>query len=167
MHDVDDALAWLETLSVRFRPKNSDTYNKALELAQMFACSSPSDRAALVARVPDQAAKKLLSLSAFLAERAMETGEVKWLDAAVLLHVIEDFRKDYRENFRYLVLVEYAARFISAELEGMIDGAVALASNRTKRCLSDFKARASELNELDKFGVKVELQGGAPRFVQA
>lgn len=166
MHDLDEGIGWLESLSVRFRPKSSDTYDKAFELAQMFEHSPPPDRATLVAKVSDQAAKKLLSLSAFLAERAMDTGDAKWLKAAVLLHVMEDFRKDYRENIRYLVLVDYAAKSINAQLESLIDGAIPLASDRTKRCLTDFKGRAAELNELDKFGVKVALQGGERRFVQ-
>jgi len=36
MRDMNDTLTWLESVSVRFRPKSMDTFEKVLDFTQLF-----------------------------------------------------------------------------------------------------------------------------------
>lgn len=166
MVDVNEKLKWLESVSVRFRPKSEDTFEKVLDFTESFERLSESEKADLVSSVSDEVTKKLLAFSAFFAELALATGEMRWVKGAIVLHVIEDFRKDYRENFRYLVLVAHAAKSIQADFAGVVQSVIGSASNRAKDFLNDFVGRDQALNELEKFGVKVEVVNSQPRFVQ-
>lgn len=166
MEDIKEKLKWLESVSVRFRPKSMDTFKKVLDFTESFERLSESEKAGLVSYVSDEVAKKLLAFSAFFAELALATSEMRWIKGAIVLHVIEDFRKDYRENFRYLVLIAHAAKSIQADFSGVIQSVIGSASNRARDYLNDFVGRDQELNELDKFGVKVEVVNSQPRFVQ-
>ena len=166
MKDTKEMLQWLESVSVRFRPKSADTFEKVLDFTDAFERLPESEKSVLVSNMSDEVAKKLLAFSAFFAELALATGEVRWVKGAIVLHVIEDFRKDYRENFRYLVLIAHAAKNIQADFVGVIQSVLGSASNRARGYLKDFVGRDQDLNELAKFGVKVEVVNSQPRFVQ-
>lgn len=166
MSNMNDALTFLEALSVRFRPKSHDTYDKVLNIAKAFEQLSPQERASFINQLSSDAAKKVLSFSAFFAEMAIATGESEWLRGAVLLHLIEDFRRDYRENYRYLALVAYSANQINARLNAIIQDLLPFSSSRSRAGLEDFMARDESLNDLEKFGVKCSTVDGQPRFVQ-
>lgn len=166
MEDAKKLLKWLESVSVRFRPKSADTFEKVLYFTDSFKRLSESEKSELVSSVSAEVSKKLLAFSAFFAELALATSEMRWIKGAIVLHVIEDFRKDYRENFRYLVLVAYAAKNIKADFAGVVQSVIESASNRARSYLDDFVGRDQELNELEKFGIKVELVNNQPRFVQ-
>lgn len=167
MNNVNDAIDWLKSLSVRFRPKSLEKFQEILVFTKIYMALSDIDRDKFRLALSDVATKKLLPLSAFCAELAMETNEADWLKVAVLLQVIEDFRTDYRENIRYLVLIAYSANSIKADLNKIINDVFWVASSRTEACLNDFINRDAELNMLNKFGVQVSLADGHPRFVPA
>jgi len=160
------ALKWLASVSVRFRPKSADTLEKVLDFTESFEQLPEHERNDLVASVSDEVAKKLFAFSAFLTELALTTSETRWVKGAIILHIVEDFRKDYRENFRFSVLAAYAANNIKANLNEIIYGAEKLASNRTKGYLNEFTRRDQDLNELNKFGVEIKIIDNQPRFIQ-
>lgn len=166
MFDVDEVLIWLEALSVRFRPKTAESCEKAFRLTEIFEHLSPSDRELLVTKVSDKLAKKLLPLSAFLAERALVNGEERWIKASILLNIIEDFRCDYRENIRHLALIAYAATFVKVNFQDILKEVLPLASDRARQYLIDFDKRPTEINRLEKFGIKVVFENSEPRFAQ-
>lgn len=166
MEDIYDSLKWLESVSVRFRPKSMDVYEKVLDFSQKFEQLPASERAELMAKISSDLAKKLLSFSAFFAELAMASGESKWIRGAGLLHVLEDFRADYRENYRYLVLVAYSSKCIKADFVGLMHDILHVASAKAKGHINDFLSRDNDLNELEKFGIRVSILDNQPRFVQ-
>lgn len=165
MKEIWDAMNWLESVSVRFRPKSVDTLEKVLEFTLLFERLSAPDKLTLSSAISDEMAKKLLSLSGFFAEQAMATGDAKWVRGALVLHLIEDFGRNYRENYRYLVLVSYAANYIKTNFSDVMKGVLGMASVRSHGYLVDFDGRASELNELSKFGVRISMVDNQPRFV--
>lgn len=109
-------------------------------------------------------AMKLLGLSGFMAEAAVNADDESLIRAAILLHVVEDFRKDYRENYRYLVLIAHASKKIGVDLKSLIASVDHIASERAKKCLRDFVSRGDDLNRLESFGIKAEIADGVFHF---
>jgi len=136
-----------------------------LEAARLFAASSSSNRERMRAEVSPGFRKKLLSVSGFMAEEALNDRDHRWIEGAVLMHVIDDFGGDYRENFRYLVLVSYAATQTGASLSSVVDGVSRIMGPGAKRLLREFCQRDGSLSGLGSFGVKVDLADGRFRFV--
>ncbi len=162
---IGEILKWLESVSFRFKPKSSEPFDKGLLLAKFFEGLSNTDRSSVLKRLQANTANKLLPLSAFMAEKAIDTSDSSWIRAAVILHIIEDFRKDYRENIRYLVLIAYAAKEIKVDFHQIVSSVLSLASVRTHGHMNDFLARDDELNKLESFGIKAVKVNNKSRFV--
>lgn len=162
---LDQLLGWLDTTSTRFRPKDSELVDKGLQAAELYAEISSEDRCSVSKEVSAQLGRKLLSVSGFMAEKAINTHDGKWVRGALLLHLINDFRDDYRDNFRYLVLVDYASNKVGVSMGGMIDSVIPFASNRSRGFLRDFSQRDGKLNELASFGVREDVVDGTSKFV--
>jgi hypothetical protein len=162
---VIEALDWLGTASTRFRPKTSEIVDKGLFIATAFEAMSQNDRVSIQEKVSPSLQQKLFALSGFMAEDAINDREPKWIEAAVCLHLLEDFGKDYRENFRYLVLVVYAAKKINVDFKNVIEKLLPLASMRSKSHLMDFLGRGDGVNSLSSFGIKEEILDNRSRFV--
>lgn len=160
-----EALDWLDTASMRFRPKTAETLNRGLSIAKAFEALPLSDRLSIQEQMSTSLQKKLFALSGYMAEAAINDHEPRWIEAAVCLHLVEGFSKDYRENFRYLVLVAYAARRINVDLKKVIDSLLPLASEKAKSYLIDFSQRGDGVNNLSSFGVKEEVIDNKSRFV--
>lgn len=158
------ALSSLSLVSLRFRPKTNEPVENGRVIAKSFEQASEIERIRLLATINSTLAIKLLALSGFMAEAAVNAADEPLLRAAILLHVIEDFRKDYRENYRYLVLITHASKKIGVDLKSVVGSIENIASERAKKCLSDFVSRDDDLNRLDSFGIKEEVTNGAFRF---
>ncbi len=107
---------------------------------------------------------KLLSLSGFLAEAAINKNDPQCVEVAVGLNVIEDFRNDYRENIRYLVLIAYAAKRIGIDMTAVISSMLGISSDRAEKGLSDFMSRSEDINNIILFGIRGEFTDGIFRF---
>jgi len=162
---VSEALEWLDAASMRFRPKTSEALDRGLSLAREFEALSLSDRLSVQEHIPASLHQKLFALSGYMAEAAINDHDAKWIGAAICLHLIEDFGKDYRENFRYLVLVAYAAKKVNVDLKKVIDSLLPFASERASSYLIDFSHRDNGVNNLSSFGVKEEVIDNKSRFV--
>ncbi|WP_158753788.1 hypothetical protein [Dyella sp. S184] len=162
---VIEALNWLGTVSTRFRPKTSEVIDKGLSIATSFEALSARDRISVQEGLPPLLHKKLFALSGFMAEAAINERDPKWIEAAVCLHLLEDFGVDYRENFRYLVLVTYAAKKINIDFKEVIERVLPIASMRSKSYLLDFSGRSDSVNSLSSFGIKEEIFGNKSQFV--
>lgn len=165
--DCADLLAWLAGVSLRFRPKTGDTVGRGMKLAAAFERLTPEERLKLVPLVTPEVGQKLMGLSGFMAEAAVNQRDPELIRAALMLHVLEDFRKDYRENYRYLILVDYAARYLSVDFQALIETAIPLASVHAEVRLTGFAARDAQTNQLASFGLKGEVVDGAFRFSPA
>lgn len=162
-----DLLAWLAGVSLRFRPKTGDTVARGARLASAFEQLTPEERLRLVPMVTLEIGQKLMGLSGFMAEAAINQRDPSLIRAGLMLHVLEDFRKDYRENYRYLILIDHAARDLGVDFKDMIETAMPLASVNARVRLSGFAARDAQTNQLSSFGLKGEVVDGAFRFSPA
>jgi len=164
---LEQLLLSLTSASTRFRPKNPELVDKSLQAAELYAETSVDGRQTISSEVSPELRKKLFAISGFMAEEAMNTKDQKWIRGAVLLQLIDDFGGDYRENFRYLVLVNYAAKKIGVNMIDVVDSVMPIASNRSRGFLQDFCQRDDSLNGLASFGVREDIVDGLSRFVPA
>lgn len=164
INEINDICDWFEPISFRFRPKSLEPLEKGRLLAIVFDDLSDSDRQTVVRDLQKNMADKFFALSAFMAEHAIDTKDPSWIKAALVLHIIENFRTDYRENIRYLVLIAYAAKKIGADLSKTVGLLLPLTSERARLHLKEFISRNDELNNLKSAGVKEIKTDGATRF---
>jgi hypothetical protein len=164
---LEQMLASLAVASTRFRPKNSALVDESFQAAELYAQTPAGDRQEIASKVLPELRKKLHAISGFMAEEAMNTMDRKWIRGAILLQLIDDFSGDYRENFRYLALVNYAAKKIGVSMIDVVDSVMPLASSRSGGFLQDFCRRDDRLNGLASFGVKEDVVDGISRFVPA
>lgn len=118
----------ISQLSLRFRPKSDDpimAFRSAMDLA---AGLGSEDIARLHSDSGDALPFKLMYLSVLAAERAMNTRDPDWLQAALMGHVVEGFRLDPRENYLRLYAIAYAAyragldiSAARARIDGLLD----------------------------------------------
>jgi hypothetical protein len=168
LSEFRSARAELEALSLRRRPPPETQVRLGRTLAESFAQMSQPERGLTSSEVSASAAgSKLLSLSGYIAETAINSRESTLLRVAVTLHVIEGFQKDYRENIRYLVLIAHAARKLDVDLSPIILSVETFASTLAKSRLAEFSPRESSLNSLASIGVKEDIASGEFRFVPA
>lgn len=168
MQEVDGCSGILASLSVenlRFRPKNNEAIEKGRSLALSFEQLDRAERDRLIGGLSAPLGGKLLALSGFMAEAAINSNDGSLLHSAVVLHVIEDFRKDYRENIRYLVLLFNASKVLGIDFAAVARNVASMASERGRKCLLDFASRDEALNRLGSFAIKAEVVDGVFRFV--
>jgi hypothetical protein len=158
-------LDMLVSTSFRFRPKTFEVFEKGKLLAETFiALDNEERRSAIIYQKPDVGAK-LRSLSGYMAETAIETKDISWIKSAIVLNVIDDFEKDYRENYRYLVLAAYAAKEINVDFSLICSSIITFTSDRASSYLNGFIKRDDSLNKLAAVGIKVVEVDGKVRFV--
>lgn len=162
---LEKMLAELTITNTRFRPRNSALVDESSRAVELYAQASLGERQEIASKVSPELRRKLQTISGFMAEEAMNTKDQSWIRCAVLLQLIHDFSGDYRENFRYLALVNYAAMKIGASMIEVVDSVMPLASSRSRGFLHDFSRRDDSLNGLASFGVKEEVVDGLSQFV--
>lgn len=158
-------LKWLDSVSVRFRPKTGAVVESAVSLAAEVQKSTREEIELISRGLSLSARKKLLGLSTLLAEKAMNSRDVEIAHAALVLHILEGFRWDYRENIRRLVFIVYASRQIGADFADIVRSIQDLAAGEARSQLEAFLSRPEALNDLSGFGKKVEGLDGERRFV--
>ncbi|WP_211474739.1 hypothetical protein [Collimonas humicola] len=161
-----EILNWLATVSFRFRPKSNEAVEKGLLLAETFDKLSLKEKSEIVKILPSGLDMKLLALSGFMAEAAINKKNADYIKGALVLHLLENFRRDYRENIRYIVLIAFAANEIGINFSSVIDSLSDVASVEAKRHLNNFSARDKNLNKLSSFGIKAEVVDGIFYFSQ-
>jgi hypothetical protein len=154
-------------MSFRFRPKTEKPFNVAASVVAAFKELSPADRSRVLNSVSLGCGRKLLSLSGFLAEAAINNNDPQLIEIAVALHVLEGFQNDYRENIRYLVLIAYAAKHVGVDMSAVISSVLAISSGCAAKGLNDFKSRSEDLNNLASFYIRGEFVDGVFRFTPA
>jgi hypothetical protein len=168
LSDFRAAKAELEALSLRHRPAPEKQVALSRALAEGFVRMPQPDRDIATGEISLSAAgKKFLSLSGYVAETAINAHDPALLKLAIMLHVIEGFQGDYRENVRYLVLIAHAAGRLGVDLNPIIASVEPFGSPLAKRRLTEFSQRDSSLNSLASFGVKEDGAPGEVRFVPA
>jgi hypothetical protein len=107
----------------------------------------------------------LIEYSVDAAEQAINTKDENWLTVAILTHVIEDFRYDYRENILRLYLIEYAAWKLDADVFVILDTLKNITSpDSFSRLESFFEDKLGE-RALKFSGLKEIVKDGKTRFI--
>ena len=158
------ALDSLRSVSFRFRPKNNDLIGSAFVIAESFENLSISERQSILDMVDSDLSTKLLGLSGFLAEAAVNANDESIVRVATVLHVVEDYRIDSRENIQFLILIAYASKRVGADFKFIVSSLDRISSERSRRFLNDFLLRDDSLNRLESFGLKEEVVDGVFRF---
>jgi len=165
MYDCIQAIETISKTSIRFGLKSDQFIQVILELTENYKKGSASEREKVLLHCSSlDIWKRLLGISALISEKAMHTNNVKWIETALILHIIEDFRWDYRENIRYLVLTLYAANYIGVNFKKKLKELIPLGSEKTQKYLMDFLKRDKFINEISKFGLKISIYNGVPKF---
>ncbi|WP_250465080.1 hypothetical protein [Microbulbifer litoralis] len=114
--------------------------------------------------IQDKMGLTLISFSGEFSAKAIDTRDDAWVVKAVMLHVIEGFRFDYRENIRRLVFISYAADRISSEIESILKNLSKFIDGSVEEKLLEFFRRPKELNSLKIYGMKEVSINGKVRF---
>lgn len=161
-----EALAELEGANLRFRPQAAAQIALGARLVDGIAVLSREDRAAIPQYSNNVTLQKnLLALSGYLAETAISRGDAGLVRVAVMLHAIEGFRWDYRENVRTLICIAHAAERLGVAMAASLAEAAAVAPGSGREGLLQFAQRDSEINALHCAGMAAEETPGAFRFV--
>lgn len=120
--ECERLLAAIAAMSVRFPPPGQ-RIAQAQTLRELVAQFRRLDRphaAAVRAGIDARLGGKLIALGTRAGERAIDCGDAGWLADAVFAHAIEGMKSDYRENYRSLSLLRYAAGRIGASLAELL-----------------------------------------------
>lgn len=166
-HHAVDLLARVEAMDLRHFPENDEPVDTLAKLARAFAELDDDEREELRCLVTELTSEKLLFLSSLAAEMAIEKDDPGWLDPAIVAHMIEDCRVDYRENIRFLYLVEYAAWRTGANVTRQLGSLQAFSTETTFKRLRAFFADQLGERALKFSGLKEKQVNGRTRFVAA
>ncbi|MCW7500609.1 hypothetical protein ND861_09495 [Leptospira sp. 2 VSF19] len=158
-------LTKFESMDTRKRPDSSEVYQIFVDFASLIVSLKEDDLEQIKKQVNLNLAKKLLSISGYLSEYSMFTNSKQCLHAALICHCIEDTFIDYRENIRYLVLIEFAAKKINVDFFNLVKSILPYCSVRTKENLENYINRDGSLNELKNFQIKFKMVEGYPTFL--
>lgn len=157
-------LALLKGTSLRFKPVDPEIRCLGLDIFRNYVDLSDDDRERVRASIDAACSRKLLSLSGVLAEEAMNSNDVDWIVSSIGMHVIENFRYDYRENYRQLVLAYYASSVMGAGFADLVRNIESLFSPSCAKYMRDFCSRDKSINRLWSFGIRVKVVNGRRTF---
>ncbi|WP_227269865.1 hypothetical protein [Roseobacter weihaiensis] len=143
----------IDASSVRFRKGMDEIIQDVSEVLLGWGHLSAAERKVFDGHLSRETGAKLLAISCRFAEKALDTQNTDFVDLAVLSHIAEGFRSDYRENYRYLVVADHAARRLGYSLQDSFAKSQNVASERTSSRMMDFFARDPDLNQLSVFGL--------------
>jgi hypothetical protein len=164
MDKLDELITYLKDNSVIFRPRNEDIYWNFLECTNIYESLNSEMRIEFQNKINEYIGNKLLSFSAFLSEYAIHTDNSKFIRSALLLHSMEDFQSDYRNNYRYIILIDYACKILKISIANLINEVIKVSSERAQDYWNGFLKRDKSLNELNKFKVELIYNDGYPNF---
>ncbi|MEX1827163.1 hypothetical protein [Luteibacter sp. CQ10] len=161
---IYEKLSQLSKTSFRFKPKGPDVRALGMEIFREYAALSEDARERVRSSIDYESSKKLLSMSSVLAEEAMNSVDVRWIEASVCMHAIEDFMSDYRENYRYLVLSSYSAGALGVVFAELVDGLKLLFSPSSAIRMRDFCSQDESFKRLSSYGIQVKVVDGRKVF---
>jgi len=157
-------LALLKRTSLRFKPVAPEIRYLGFDIFRHYVGLSDDDRERVRESIDDACSKKLLSMSGVLAEEAMNSSDVDWIAASIGMHAIENFRYDYRENYRHLVLAYFASSVMETDLADVVREIESIFSPGGAKCMLDFCGRDDAINRLWSFGIEVKMVDGRRTF---
>ncbi|MCW8128687.1 hypothetical protein [Microbulbifer halophilus] len=124
------------------------------EFIDFYFHASKDEKSTITSLIQGKIGLTLISYSGEMSAMAIDTNEERWLEKALMLHIIEGFKFDYRENIRRLVFINHAANRIGVELFPLAKNLFNFASNDVEKRLLEFFDRPQELNSLNIYGMQ-------------
>lgn len=121
-----------------------------VETVTNWYLSAPDvERASVLGSLGSEQGAILLGVSIQLCTAAARTRDVRFLEMALMCHVLEDFKRDERENVRLLALVQHVAERLGIVPAELFKGAMTIAGVRGRSCLQAFVDRPDEMKTLE------------------
>lgn len=134
-----EQLAILEAMSLRRRPTVGDQVALSSKLVESFDGMSAKEREEVRSVLFDSALrKKLLRLSGYMAEVAINLQRPDLLRVGLALNAIEGLSDDFRENTKYLILIAFAASKLGVALGPIVTSVLSLVSEDARVRLEHF-----------------------------
>ncbi|THU38461.1 hypothetical protein FAM09_17490 [Niastella caeni] len=111
----------------------------------------------LMAAIQDEERLRLLSMSEILSEEAYNHKSEAYLEAALILHVIENFKWDARENSIYLAVIWYVAKKLGIDAKKLFNKVVDFSSAESGKHLLEFVNGPDYIKDLRSMGLKATL----------
>lgn len=156
----------LSEMSLRFRPKNDVAVDSLGEVMRIVRDLGLDELKELRVHIDRRLAMKLMYLSVLAAERAMNRRDADWLTIALMVHVVEGFVLDYRENYLRLYAIEYAAWRASLDLQRALHEIEPLMDDQVRKRLGDIFEEPHGESSLNMASLGVEVMpDGEVRFI--
>lgn len=157
--EVKNLLESIQQISLRYRV-TEETLKAFNLLGKMYVSLNPDERSEVQKNLNDSQGKKIIGFSVIAAEKAINEKNSDWIKSAITLHIIENFRFDYRENIRLITLLNHAAARIGISIENIFDGLSYLASPLALDYFRKYLSDNQPLNRILSFGIhEVEENG--------
>lgn len=127
--EIDKTLLWINSLS-SLRKVSNEGVLSVLRFTQLFESLPPIIRCEMRDSLTDKEARWLMCFDGILFKKAMLTKDVTWLRGALILHIIEDFREDYRENLRSIQYWKAQFQYSEMSMDMVLSEIISLAAPR-------------------------------------
>ena len=167
MGNLDFCLNFLNALEDGAKGKKSPinvSYDMMNEFLTFYVSISHNDRCFINDYVSDKLGLLFISYTGKFCKQAMELLDEELIKKSILLHIIEGFEYDVRENIRRLVFSYYASEVNGFNFKELCSSMYCYANEYVIKQLESFCNRDPGLNDLRNFGVAVENDKGKVRF---
>ena len=135
-----------------------------VELADYFLTADESAREKIICHVKGKTGLLLIGYTGELASLSIDSRDEVWLIRALVMHIIDGFKYDERENLRRLALISYSADKIKVDFPSLVTSLFALMPKDVRDKFTKFLERPKELNSLKCFGMQEVIVNGKTRF---
>jgi len=157
-------LSEIEMSGIRVKPDVTKLVSELSALIGIYEKLSSEDRNLVRESLSPRLGMKLVVIGTFAAEKAMSTKDEGLIKIALMSHVLEGVREDYRENIRNLVLVDYAATLIGVNFEALVTEVENFADANTKTFLNNFLINQSGRESVEDYGLEIKEINGELKF---
>jgi hypothetical protein len=136
------------------------------DLAILYETSNEKDKKEIrnIIEITDN--PLLLSISERISEIALNNYDKDLLRAALILHSIEDFRFDPRENIIYLSIILYVAEKLLMDKRDLFNSIEKISTTKAAEYLNEFINRPPSLQNLGSMGLETAKKNGITIFIQ-
>ncbi|MEJ2611221.1 MAG: hypothetical protein P8179_14350 [Candidatus Thiodiazotropha sp.] len=138
MSKIDNCLNLIEKIENRsYRGKNRVviTVDDIATLTDLFDEVDSESKDFIRDCISEKVGKVLIGFTGEMARKSVESGDIKWLKRALIVHILEDVQFDYRENLRELFLLLPAFKSLDVSKDDIWNSVMPLASDRVKEYL--------------------------------
>ncbi len=107
---------------------------------------------------------KKLTISETFSELAYNERKETYIQVALILQSIEDFRWNPRENIIYLSIIWHVILSMNADQAKLFKNMIAISSNKAALYLQEFYDRPPEMKSISTMGLKIIIKNSKIKF---